>query len=126
MSLLIGISIAILILFIIGLIVFFSVIYTAHKEYMDRLTLPGHQVKATRRGVDVSGNGLMNRPLANQHAQDNIFLSLVFPAYNEEKRISPVIKETIEYFDNKKISYEIIITNDGSKDGTLKLLYEEE
>jgi len=37
----------------------------------------------------------------------------VIPAYNEEKRISKVIKETKKYVDN------IVIVDDGSKDNTL-------
>ncbi|NOQ55228.1 MAG: glycosyltransferase [Nanohaloarchaea archaeon] len=38
----------------------------------------------------------------------------VIPAYNEEKTIKKVIKETSKYVD------EIIVVNDGSKDATLK------
>jgi dolichyl-phosphate beta-glucosyltransferase len=49
---------------------------------------------------------------------DNIELSLVIPAYNEQNRLPPNIDKTVEYFKAKGINFEIIIVNDGSKDKT--------
>lgn len=48
------------------------------------------------------------------------FLSIVIPAYNEEKRIANTIMETCKTMDSFYISYEIIIVNDGSKDRTFE------
>lgn len=48
--------------------------------------------------------------------------SIVIPAYNEANRIVRSIDKISEYFKNKKISYEIVAVNDGSKDNTLKIL----
>lgn len=46
-------------------------------------------------------------------------LSIVIPCYNEEKNVA-IIHDTIEkLFKNKKVSYEMIFVNDGSKDNTL-------
>lgn len=48
-------------------------------------------------------------------------LSIIIPAYNEEKTIEEIIKK-IQEIDLKKISKEIIAVDDGSSDGTTKLI----
>ena len=45
-------------------------------------------------------------------------LSIVIPAYNEEKMISKTTKVVSEIMINEKIPYEIVFVNDGSKDKT--------
>lgn len=78
----------------------------------------------------------------------SLFMSVVIPAYNEEKRILPALEEVVQYLDakygrhvkpsdarpgNRKArhpqqeevpatGYEIIIVNDGSRDGTEKVV----
>jgi dolichyl-phosphate beta-glucosyltransferase len=47
-------------------------------------------------------------------------LSIVVPAYNEEKNILNAIKRIDKFF--KKTDYELIIVNDGSKDDTEKIV----
>jgi glycosyltransferase involved in cell wall biosynthesis len=49
-----------------------------------------------------------------------ITLSIFFPAYNEEKNIKESVTRTIDVVRNSPFikDYEIIIVNDGSKDGT--------
>jgi dolichyl-phosphate beta-glucosyltransferase len=47
-------------------------------------------------------------------------ISVVIPAYNEEKNIINAIKRIDKYF--KRTKYELIIVNDGSKDNTEKLV----
>lgn len=47
-------------------------------------------------------------------------ISLVIPAYNEEKRIEKAIHEAKKYFDATDYEYEIIVSDDGSSDGTVK------
>lgn len=51
-------------------------------------------------------------------------LSIVIPAYNEEKRIGATLKGLFDFIKTyKKIkNYEIIIIDDGSKDNTLKVI----
>ncbi len=46
-------------------------------------------------------------------------LSIVIPAYNEEKRIPETLNRILKYLKKKKISNEIIIVVDKSKDKTL-------
>ncbi|PIP22682.1 MAG: hypothetical protein COX37_02770 [Candidatus Nealsonbacteria bacterium CG23_combo_of_CG06-09_8_20_14_all_39_17] len=47
-----------------------------------------------------------------------MYLSIIIPAYNEEKRIPSTLKEIDLYLRTQTYEYEIIVVNDGSKDGT--------
>ena len=49
-------------------------------------------------------------------------ISIVIPAYNEEKRIGRSIKQIVKYLDKKKYSYEIIVVDDGSIDKTIDVV----
>jgi len=48
-------------------------------------------------------------------------LSVVIPAYNEEKKISRDIEAVYSYFKENLINGELIIVDDGSKDNTFKV-----
>jgi len=59
----------------------------------------------------------------NSLVSDEITLSVVIPAYNEQFRLGPMMTECIEYLEEKQKSshsfrYEIVIVNDGSSDDT--------
>ena len=45
-------------------------------------------------------------------------ITVVIPAYNEEKTIGSVLDETISVMDNLRFPYEIIVVDDGSTDKT--------
>jgi dolichyl-phosphate beta-glucosyltransferase len=45
-------------------------------------------------------------------------LSVVVPAYNEERRLPPTLIDMIDYLDSLGASYEIIVVDDGSNDLT--------
>lgn len=45
-------------------------------------------------------------------------LSIVIPAYNEESRIEPTIRETVSYCRSGGRAFELILVDDGSTDGT--------
>jgi len=49
-------------------------------------------------------------------------LSIIIPAYNEEKRILKSLETIEEYLSSKNLSYEIIVVDDGSSDNTLLLV----
>lgn len=45
-------------------------------------------------------------------------LSLVIPAYNEEQRLPATLERIVEYMLARDFSYELIVVDDGSRDGT--------
>ncbi len=49
-------------------------------------------------------------------------ISVVIPAYNEAERIQKNLKEVIRVFDGFGYKYEIIVVDDGSRDGTYEKL----
>lgn len=50
-------------------------------------------------------------------------LSVIFPIYNEEKTIKNTLLEWKKSLDQLSINYEMIIAEDGSTDGTKKILF---
>lgn len=52
--------------------------------------------------------------------KEEVTLSVVIPAFNEEERIGPMLEETLSFLDSrpKPFSYEIIVVDDGSSDKT--------
>lgn len=49
------------------------------------------------------------------------FLSVVIPAYNEEKRIEATLKRIVEFLRSKAYTWEILVVDDGSKDKTIEV-----
>lgn len=49
-------------------------------------------------------------------------LSIIIPAYNEEKRLIPTLRKICAYLSRQDFSYEIIAVDDGSSDDTLKIM----
>ena len=45
-------------------------------------------------------------------------LSLIIPAYNEEKKIGKDIEEAFSFFKKAKMKAEVIVSTDGVTDGT--------
>lgn len=51
-------------------------------------------------------------------------LSVIIPAYNEERNIQSTIKDIDQYLSSKSIEHEIIVVTDGSKDRTVEVVKE--
>jgi dolichyl-phosphate beta-glucosyltransferase len=49
-------------------------------------------------------------------------LSVVIPAYNEERRLPAYLVEILAYLDVQPFSFEVIIVDDGSQDGTAEMV----
>ncbi len=49
-------------------------------------------------------------------------LSIIIPAYNEEKRIISSLNKIYNYLNKKQIDYEVVIVNDGSRDNTVDVI----
>lgn len=50
------------------------------------------------------------------------FLSVIIPVYNEEKRIHKILEAANNYFSHQSYDYEIIVVNDGSSDNTTEVV----
>lgn len=59
------------------------------------------------------------------HEKPPLELSVVMPMYNEEKVISQNVQTVIETLESLGVSWEVILVNDGSTDGTLRIVTEE-
>jgi dolichyl-phosphate beta-glucosyltransferase len=53
-----------------------------------------------------------------------VSISVVIPAYNEEKRLGRTMKTVLDYLKEKNHDYELIIVDDGSKDHTVDVAKE--
>ncbi|KAJ1524310.1 hypothetical protein ONE63_010819 [Megalurothrips usitatus] len=65
-------------------------------------------------------------PFPSLNDKPSINLSVVVPAYEEEKRLPPMLDECIDFLEkrkkeNKNFLYEVIVVSDGSKDNTVKV-----
>ena len=52
----------------------------------------------------------------------NLDLSIIIPAYNEEKRIVPTLVEVDDFLAASGLAYEIIVVDDGSSDRTVPVV----
>jgi glycosyltransferase involved in cell wall biosynthesis len=59
--------------------------------------------------------------LRKEKPMQNSVISVVIPAYNEEKTIGNIIEETIQIMDTLGMPYEIIVVDDGSTDRTREI-----
>lgn len=50
------------------------------------------------------------------------YITVVIPAYNEAKRIPTTLREISRYFEQKKLTYEILVIDDGSSDETGRIV----
>lgn len=51
-----------------------------------------------------------------------MLLSIIIPAYNEEKRLPETLKKVREYLVKQSYDFEIIVINDGSSDDTARVI----
>lgn len=49
---------------------------------------------------------------------EELFLSVVIPAYNEERRLPRTLSDTLDYLEKQSYAWEILVVDDGSKDRT--------
>ncbi len=59
-----------------------------------------------------TSRGMMPRPV----------LSVIIPAFNEEERMGAVLAHTLEYLRGRGEPFEVIVVDDGSSDGTARLV----
>ena len=52
---------------------------------------------------------------------NEVYLSVIIPAYNEEMRLPKTLEEIDKYLSKQNYDYEILVVNDGSKDKTVEV-----
>ena len=57
-----------------------------------------------------------------QYVSSSIFLSVIIPAYNEEKRIGKTLDTTIRYLARSDHRFELIVVDDGIMDETVSVV----
>jgi len=58
----------------------------------------------------------------SREKEPQIYLSILIPVYNEANKIRNTLQRITNYLNGKDISYEIIVVNDGSTDGSLEMV----
>ncbi len=72
----------------------------------------------TAHGNERVNNWIEQQPVTSPQVD----LSVVVPAFNEERRLPPTLIDIIDFFDRKSISYEVIVIDDGSTDSTAEVV----
>jgi len=62
------------------------------------------------------------RVTATPPGSQRCYLSLIIPAYNEEGRLPATLERVAEYLQTRDYSYELLVVDDGSRDGTRQVV----
>lgn len=63
-------------------------------------------------------SGPVTRVTSTPAAPTACYLSLIVPAFNEERRLPATLKRIAEYMATRDFSYELLVVDDGSRDAT--------
>ncbi len=65
---------------------------------------------------------LRNQKLSNTESSDKLYLSVIVPTYNEERRIGKTLVAIRSFLNKKDYNYEVLVTDDGSTDTTKEVV----
>ena len=90
-----------------------------------RLSLRSRQRTQEKLSLSVKphseGDPCSDLPSGEEFGDECPRLSIVVPAYDEEKRLGASLKRMLAYFDSMHYPFEILVVDDGSKDDTAQL-----
>jgi glycosyltransferase involved in cell wall biosynthesis len=87
----------------------FGAVYSPKSSYH-----PNHQIKSEQ----------LNFPSTTKphnmssESEVSVYLSIVVPLFNEEENVQPLLEQLVASIQPLEVSYEIILVDDGSRDGT--------
>lgn len=87
------------------------------------LPVPPAQLLGTDHHLSPSIDRPRHQPAAGP-ATARPVISMIVPAYNEERRLPPTLREMIDFFEARREPYEIIVVDDGSADRTAAVVEE--
>jgi dolichyl-phosphate beta-glucosyltransferase len=79
--------------------------------------VPSLVIEQARSGLNQLSKSVELKPTP----RDEIQLSIVIPAYNEQARLPRTVLETIRWCTGQNVDFELIVADDGSRDETLAL-----
>ena len=68
------------------------------------------------------GDPCVELPAGEEFGNECPRLSIIVPAYDEEKRLGASLKRMLAYFDTRPYPFEILVVDDGSTDDTVPLV----
>lgn len=89
------------------------VIHSTERYYLDPLTNEQHPLPQIGTLL-MSKNSVTYADLLPA----TLYLSVIVPAYNEEKRLPTMMREALDHLEGRKIKYELIVVDDASTDST--------
>ena len=122
-----AISYVLLVLLIITFLYALSIRYVSDQTLYDLTILPVGDEKKITYYIEPSPSGGEKVPFPTIFSVPEVYASLIVPAYKEEKRLPPMLDETIEYLkkrqqENPQFTWEIIVVDDGSPDNTANIV----
>ena len=115
--------------FIIGLVSFGFVLYFKFADVetlYDLISLPYNDPRKITYHIEPMSNPCDPVQFPSVFQAPALSLSVVIPAYNEEKRLPRMLQDTVDYLrarnmEDSSFSFEVIVVDDGSKDSTAQL-----
>lgn len=118
------------ILFVLLIITFLYALcsrFVSDKTLYDYTILPTNDPEKINYYIEPSPSPKEKIPFPTVFSPSEVYTTFVVPAYNESKRITPMLDETVAYLErraseNPEFTWEIIVVNDGSKDNTAEIV----